>query len=42
MSAETTTQLQVTDITIGTGAAAAAGDTVTVNYVGSLHGRYCL
>ena len=36
MSAETTTQLQVTDITIGTGAAAAAGDTVTVNYVGSL------
>ena len=36
MSAETTTQLQVTDITIGTGDAAAAGDTVTVNYVGSL------
>ena len=36
MSAETITQLQVTDITIGTGDAAAAGDTVTVNYVGSL------
>ncbi len=29
-------QLQMTDETIGTGATAAAGDTVTVNYVGSL------
>ena len=29
-------QLQVTDETVGTGAVAAAGDTVTVNYVGSL------
>ena len=31
-----TNQLQVTDETIGTGATAAPGDTVTVNYVGSL------
>ncbi len=29
-------QLQMTDETVGTGAVAAAGDTVTVNYVGSL------
>lgn len=38
MPSETTsvTELQVTDEVIGTGAAAAAGDSVTVNYVGSL------
>lgn len=30
------TQLQITDETVGTGAIAEAGDTVTVNYVGSL------
>lgn len=36
MPSETATQLQVTDVTIGTGAAAAAGDSITVNYVGSL------
>jgi FKBP-type peptidyl-prolyl cis-trans isomerase len=30
------TQLQVTDETVGTGATAAAGDSVTVNYVGML------
>lgn len=30
------TELQVTDETIGTGATAAAGDTITVNYVGAL------
>lgn len=30
------TQLTVTDEVVGTGAVAAAGDTVTVNYVGSL------
>ncbi len=35
-SMDTTDQLQITDETVGTGAAAAAGDTVTVNYVGSL------
>ncbi|MHB8660596.1 MAG: FKBP-type peptidyl-prolyl cis-trans isomerase [Minisyncoccota bacterium] len=29
-------QLQIIDETVGTGATAAAGDTVTVNYVGSL------
>lgn len=33
---EPVTQLMVKDETVGTGAAAAAGDTVTVNYVGSL------
>lgn len=30
------TELQMQDITVGTGAVAAAGDTVTVNYVGAL------
>jgi len=30
------TQLQITDEVVGTGATAAAGDNVTVNYVGSL------
>ncbi len=30
------TQLQITDEVVGTGAAAVAGDSVTVNYVGSL------
>jgi FKBP-type peptidyl-prolyl cis-trans isomerase len=30
------TQLQITDQTVGTGAVAEAGDSVTVNYVGSL------
>jgi FKBP-type peptidyl-prolyl cis-trans isomerase len=30
------TQLSTKDVVVGTGAAAAAGDTVTVNYVGSL------
>lgn len=30
------TQLEVTDETVGTGAVAAAGDSVTVNYIGSL------
>lgn len=33
---EQATQLQVTDDVVGTGAVAQAGDTVTVNYVGSL------
>jgi peptidylprolyl isomerase len=33
---ENVTQLQVTDEVVGTGAAAQAGDSVTVNYVGSL------
>ncbi len=32
----TVTELQVTDESVGIGAAAAAGDSVTVNYVGSL------
>lgn len=32
----TETELNVTDEVVGTGAAATAGDTVTVNYVGSL------
>ena len=36
MPTETVTALQVTDGVVGSGAAAAAGDTVTVNYVGSL------
>ena len=36
MPTDTVTQLQVTDEVVGTGAAAAAGDVVTVNYVGSL------
>ncbi|MDE1919449.1 MAG: FKBP-type peptidyl-prolyl cis-trans isomerase [Patescibacteria group bacterium] len=36
MTTEPVTQLQVTDETVGTGATAAAGDSVTVNYVGSL------
>jgi FKBP-type peptidyl-prolyl cis-trans isomerase len=36
MPTENVTQLQITDEIIGTGAAAAAGDSVTVNYVGSL------
>jgi len=31
-----TTQLQTTDVAVGAGATAEAGDTVTVNYVGSL------
>ena len=30
------TQLQITDQTVGTGAVAQAGDSITVNYVGSL------
>jgi FKBP-type peptidyl-prolyl cis-trans isomerase len=29
------TTLEITDVTVGTGAAAAVGDTVTVNYVGA-------
>lgn len=36
MSTEPITQLQIIDVTVGTGAVAAAGDSVTVNYVGSL------
>ena len=36
MPTENTDQLQVTDETVGTGAEAVAGDSVTVNYVGSL------
>ncbi|MFA6408518.1 MAG: FKBP-type peptidyl-prolyl cis-trans isomerase [Candidatus Paceibacterota bacterium] len=36
MPTENTNQLQVIDETVGTGAVAAAGDSVTVNYVGSL------
>lgn len=36
MSTDTTNQLQITDEVIGTGATAVAGDSVTVNYVGSL------
>ncbi|MBI5405827.1 FKBP-type peptidyl-prolyl cis-trans isomerase [Candidatus Kaiserbacteria bacterium] len=36
MLTENVTQLQITDETVGTGALAAAGDTVTVQYVGSL------
>lgn len=36
MSTENPTELQITDTVIGTGAVAAPGDTVTVNYVGSL------
>jgi len=36
MPTESVTQLQVTDTTVGTGAVAAAGDSITVNYVGSL------
>lgn len=36
MPTEPVTQLQVTDVVVGTGATAAAGDSVTVNYVGSL------
>jgi FKBP-type peptidyl-prolyl cis-trans isomerase len=36
MPTETVTQLQVTDETVGTGAVAAAGDNVTVSYIGSL------
>ena len=36
MPTENATQLQITDEVIGTGAVAAAGDSVTVNYVGSL------
>lgn len=35
MSTENTDQLQVLDEVVGTGATAEAGDTVTVNYVGS-------
>jgi FKBP-type peptidyl-prolyl cis-trans isomerase len=35
-STPTPTQLEMTDQVVGTGATAAAGDTVTVNYVGSL------
>jgi len=36
MPSENASSLQVTDETIGTGAVAEAGDTVTVNYVGML------
>jgi len=36
MSTEPVTQLQVTDETVGTGVVASVGDSVTVNYVGSL------
>lgn len=36
MPTEDVTQLQVTDEVVGTGAVAAAGDSVTVQYVGSL------
>lgn len=36
MPADNSDQLQITDETIGTGATAEDGDTVTVNYVGSL------
>ena len=36
MTTENADQLQMTDEVIGTGAVAEAGDTVTVNYVGSL------
>jgi peptidylprolyl isomerase len=36
MPTENVTQLQGTDEVVGTGAIAAAGDSVTVNYVGSL------
>jgi FKBP-type peptidyl-prolyl cis-trans isomerase len=36
MPIEDTGELQVTDITVGTGATAAPGDTITVNYIGSL------
>ncbi len=36
MSIENVTELQVTDTAVGTGATAAKGDSVTVNYVGSL------
>ena len=35
MPIDTTNQLQIIDESVGTGAAAAAGDTVTVNYVGA-------
>ena len=35
MPTDTTNQLQIIDESVGTGAAAAAGDTVTVNYVGA-------
>ena len=36
MQDQNSDQLQVTDEVVGTGATAAAGDTVTVNYVGAL------
>lgn len=36
MPTENTDQLQVTDEVVGTGAEAVAGDSVTVNYIGSL------
>jgi len=36
MPTENITQLQITDEIVGAGATAAAGDSVTVNYVGSL------
>ena len=35
MTIENSNQLQITDESIGTGAVAAVGDTVTVNYVGA-------
>ena len=35
MTTENSDQLQIIDETVGTGAVAAAGDTVTVNYVGA-------
>ncbi len=36
MTTENSNQLQITDESVGTGATAETGDTVTVNYVGSL------
>ncbi len=36
MPTDNSNQLQITDEVVGTGATAAAGDSVTVNYVGSL------
>ena len=36
MPAENPTELQASDVTVGTGATAEAGDSVTVNYVGAL------
>jgi FKBP-type peptidyl-prolyl cis-trans isomerase FkpA len=36
MAIENPTELQMTDVVVGTGAVASSGDTVTVQYVGSL------